>query len=786
MKGDNTNKLRAVFLAVLMTVSVFAGTVAFAGSAAAQEYAGGAVEYQNSSGSWIIEVPLESGSIPSPSATKSNITLLNDGNSANSAVNNIRTEAGGSRVILNLNGEYASEDLEVEFGDSFVDSLRGTYSVAFAGTTYTHSGNGGLGGDKSVLPGEKIAVVGAPGEVRLDGADDSNSDYFQTFSNGTNSQVFYINTDDLSGDYEYDLSGDIITVRDLGLSVSVDETTVTNEAGNTIEGTVTAVDASRSITVELLDNGGNTVATDQGQFDGQGEYDFSFSADREPGSYTVEVTDDDTQDEVESSTITVTDAQAAAASFATSTVSDQRGDIVSITVQMEGTDHASITVGAPDQGVLANVTLQDGNDDGQATVYLNTYELGPPAGSGTNPFDVDDDSDDSIEHWTVTSHTSNLIDAGEYDLEVRAGDQTYGENSDSVAVLALEERSTQSIKMWTGAASLSPTDLSEVNEALGNNEITQSSQIAVGDYAVHQLKATGLEGLLEARANEDVTSQFATAVSSGPLDLTIEEANQDASALDLDLSGSDANVRVIADGADDTYYIIVDTSAINFEPSSPRGAEALPKDEDTALETNFTVLQDDAGFDFTPDAEYDDDENSETLVTYTAAEPDISVDEPYNVSQASGQTIRGDTNIAPGTEMNVRIRSKSSTSPSFLKTASPTVQPDGTFKATVDFSSQNVGDEYDINVDAPIHSGDVTESGTVVQSMMTPTTGDMTDTTTATPEPDTATPTPDTMTEAPSTTSTTETSTPTTTPGFGVVVALTALIAAALLAIRRD
>ncbi len=56
-----------------------------------------------------------------------------------------------------------------------------------------------------------------------------------------------------------------------------------------------------------------------------------------------------------------------------------------------------------------------------------------------------------------------------------------------------------------------------------------------------------------------------------------------------------------------------------------------------------------------------------------------------------------------------------------------------------------------------------------------------------TPEPDTDTATPDeqdTDTAMPDTD--TPTSTPTSTPGFGVIVALTALLAAALLVVRRE
>ena len=218
-------------------------------------------------------------------------------------------------------------------------------------------------------------------------------------------------------------------------------------------------------------------------------------------------------------------------------------------------------------------------------------------------------------------------------------------------------------------------------------------------------------------------------------------------------------------------------------------------DDDTTLETNLTVVNDDkCDFEFT-NSEPDDDETEESLITFDANEPEINVDEPFNVSQAEAQTVTGDTNIAAGTELSLRVRSQSGTSPSFLKTASPVVNSDGTYSATFDFSEQNIGDEYDIEVDAAILASTESEEGQVVEAVATDTATPEPDTDTATPEPDTATPEPDTNTATPepdTDTATpdpdtdTPTSTPTSTPGFGVIVALTALLAAALLAVRRD
>ncbi len=110
---------------------------------------------------------------------------------------------------------------------------------------------------------------------------------------------------------------------------------------------------------------------------------------------------------------------------------------------------------------------------------------------------------------------------------------------------------------------------------------------------------------------------------------------------------------------------------------------------------------------------------------------------------------------------------------------------DGTYSVNVSLDGVQPG-EYTLEVD----DGDNTDRAPVevVEQV------DEEETATATPEPDTPTPTPtptpepDTPTPTEEPADDTETDTPSTdagTPGFGIVVALTALIAAALLAVRR-
>jgi PGF-CTERM protein len=760
------------------------------GDGGTPEYAGGAVLYDED-GTSQIEVPFTAE--VGDAANQNDITLLEGGDEVADSDYSV-SEASTGRVLITgsfVDSATASDDIEVDLNEDEFDN-GGEQSVAFAANSFDREADFGSDVPEfDIYQGTTVAVYNAA-DVTDFAVEGDDSDYFQSFASGTNSEVFYVQTEDLELD-TYEFNGEAnFTVRDLNLQVEMDELNVTTE--DSIEGTVSARASDRPVTIELVDDEGDTV--DQGelnlQLGGQSEVDFEYDVDGinlDTGEYTVEVTDDGSGVVVESSTITVSEEEDDDAEFSSNTITEERGDILELTVEMEGTDFASITFGSEDDGVVANATVEDDNGDGEVTVYLNTFRT---VGGQGDVYALDDDSDDAITDQELTTTVEDLIDAGNYDIEVSAGEETYADDSDGVATVVLEERGTENLRMWTGASTeIDPSDLEDVNEAIADGEISQSSEIAVGDLAVHQLQASGFEGALDARENEDVTGDFVGLIQSGVIDLTLEEsdpgANQDAQELAI----GGANTTVIADGPNDTYFVIVDTGAVNFADG-----DALPADEDTGLEANFTVIQDDANTvgDFTNDEEFDDDENEETIVEFTAGEPDVTVSEPFNVSQASGQTITGTTNIAPGSELDLRIRSDDGVSPSFLKTASPVVQSDGTFSATFDFSEQNVGDSYEIVAASPLLDDDTEEDGTVVESVATATPEPDTATPepdTATPEPDTATPEPDTATPEPDTDTAmpdtdTPTSTPTSTPGFGVVVALTALLAAALLAVRRD
>ncbi|MFC6875061.1 DUF7827 domain-containing protein [Halobellus marinus] len=707
------------------------------------------------------------------------------------------------RVFITTDSTILTGDLEVELSsniedaddNSLIDSDTGNNSVTFAPVTVKKDD------DKNAYEGGNIAIVSESGnnkDVEIEGP----NGYYFSGSTDTNSEVFVFNTSDRDlGEYDISIAGSNIddtqlTLRDLGLELTVDDTDVTT--AESIEGTVEASASDRDITVELLDSSGDTVdgSTTDATLSGQGSYDFSFDPsssglDLDTGNYTVHVTDDYSGVEVESSDVTVSEAGDKSADFTESVVTDQRGDTIEFTVETQQTDTATLTFGTESQGVVSNVSVEDNNGDDQVTVYLNTYSLWAVSETGsseltesssTSLWSVDDDSDDEVRNWDLTTNTSDLIDAGEYDLEARPDAGVSGTESTDVETVSLQDRGTTEFRTWTAPDDVSISDLEDVSEAVENGELTQSSEIANGDIVVHELQSSGLEGALGAEQTEDVTDRFYTIKDAGVYDLTVEQSEAGANQQAFEVLLNESNTTVIADGANDTYYVLFDTDEIN----TTRSDQDIPDDE--GLTANFTVYNDN-GFDFAPD-DLDDDEDAETLVDYEVVEPELSVGTPYNVSDAAEQTVSGTTTLAPGTELTLRVRSTDGTSPSFLKTASPVVQSDRTWNADLDFSEQNVGDTYEIVINDGSGGADqVTEDGTVVEVVDTSTPMPEPETDTPEPDTDTATAEPDTTTAEPEPDTDTpepDTETPTSTPGFGVFVALTALLAAALLAIRRE
>ncbi len=197
----------------------------------------------------------------------------------------------------------------------------------------------------------------------------------------------------------------------------------------------------------------------------------------------------------------------------------------------------------------------------------------------------------------------------------------------------------------------------------------------------------------------------------------------------------------------------------------------------TAFSTSTTGQTADAPFD-----------HERTEVNNSSASLDYE-GEQFTFDTTANQTVRGQTELEPGTELQIQIHATSQ----FFKSQTVAVQPNGSFNATFNFTDYEPGTEFGlivslpennstvgdplVSIDGVLGNGSAAETTTALST--TTTTGTTTNATTET--------TTEMMTEQETqTTITTSVATSDSggQPGFGVAVALVALTGLGLLSRR--
>jgi PGF-CTERM protein len=218
------------------------------------------------------------------------------------------------------------------------------------------------------------------------------------------------------------------------------------------------------------------------------------------------------------------------------------------------------------------------------------------------------------------------------------------------------------------------------------------------------------------------------------------------------------------------------------------------------FEAEFVVFGDDSDthndLDRDPNPYIDDDE--EVSVTSSFTVKDVSADfdnvrriagtDTLEVLAEEDYEVTGTSNLAPGTEITVRARD--SDEPAFLKTDTVEIEEGGTWTATFDFSDLELDREFTWTIRKGGSTLEEIDGGVVTQ-IATPTqTPRVVTRTVQQPSPTPRevevtrtviqpSPTPREVTRVVEVTPTDGQ------PGFGIAVAIVALLAAALLALRR-
>jgi surface glycoprotein (TIGR04207 family)/PGF-CTERM protein len=693
------DKIRSVFLTMLMVVSVFGATVAFSGTAAADvpDVDQDPVEFEAPGGTDHIEIVFDGD------ATGLNYTLEDrNGDPVNASVNTTLSDEASGRVVLdigeNLNGvptltvtasDGDEEELDVTTTATSIEDPSGLDSV-------------------EVFKGERIAITNlTDSNGTLEGETNAEFDLneggefpYLSRSTGENSFVGTIDTgnvDELAtGDTDYltfETSGANVTVgvRNLGLSIEADDTDYTFVSGGDveIEATATSNVASRDVEFRLKEGGDYEDNNKTARIGGDGEVTETFVVD-DDGNYTIEVVDLRTDISDETETISVSEVTGDA-EFAQGVFSEQRGDVARVTVNMENRDEATLNIGGDDVGYLATLDLVDDDDDGEVTVLFNTY-----APSKASSFEVNDD-DDEVDVVSVSGVTRPLA-AAAYTMNVTEGGVT-GEELDR-ASLNLRERSTDDLRTWTSPRG-SLGDLEDgaaIAEYAAAGNLTQDSTIANNDVVVLQLRASGLEGAINDTIASTSASNGAEAFdeleTAGVLNFTLYQSTDskapNADQVTFELSDIPAGDRaVVVDRKNNTVYMAINSDEVvnqseNLEIDDVVVANMTLNDRDLAGD-NALVPRNDRQ---TATAQF--------RVVDDELEFDTNEDDLVLVRAAPGQQITGTSTVAPGTEITVSASATGASA--FLIDNDTEIQPDGTFAATLDFDNITAGQNFTVDV----------------------------------------------------------------------------------------
>ena len=558
---------------------------------------------------------------------------------------------------------------------------------------------------------------------------------------------------------------------------------------------------------ELVD-GDTTVEDDLVIVSGVGDEDeltLDFD-DTEAGEYdiTVEVADTTVS---ATETIEVSDIADGDVSFDESFITEEQGDIAEITIQFEGDqDEAFLRIGDEDDvGYESNITVDSEGAD-EVTIGFNTYAAGDAALDDNLVTVVSEDGDITFEEQT--EGLGAILATGTYPIELsdESHDEIADDNSVDVGDLDIEERSVDDFLLWTASDDVFDTVLDEdeddradtVLSAAEDGTVQQTDTIAGGDVLIHDLQASGLEGLIESDVDEAIDGDLdsilstltATDATAGTgTDLRIRQTsdttppNSDRKRVNVTAS---AGAFDVIEG-EDRYFLAVNPDEFVFQDTSNEVEDGDAFNVRLRIKDDRLLNVDEDELD---DADDIEDFYETVTATFTYEDAEGEFDEPVEVEAGEEQSITGTSNVAPGQELTVRVRSASGVSPGFVLSQNDvTIDSDGSFEATLDFSESSVGDEFTATVRQATF--DASEDGVVVEGVDDEDDVDETDDADDVDETDDA----DDVDETDDADDVDETDdvddaddvddTEDDTPGFGALVALVALIAAALLATRR-
>jgi len=333
---------------------------------------------------------------------------------------------------------------------------------------------------------------------------------------------------------------------------------------------------------------------------------------------------------------------------------------------------------------------------------------------------------------------SDSIDTDEavFDSDAGAGEAT---DQLDAAVLELQAASIGDIRTWT-AFEEDADDEDDVAELL--EIVTERDEIAYEDRLVVQVEATGLYGGLIAggpdgdgvdndavdfdRLGEGLSTDIAVEFFDAEnIEFDIEsDTATGQEPLEVNLGSDDSDTYMLIGPDQDQFFLIVDTgsdSAFSNGDAPEDGASFTAEFEYDADDGSDRFEFGDEPFE-NPEENYPYLTQGETLSSSAAfdIEPreitfnNLNADDEIQAENIEDSEISGVTNVAPGSDAELRISSTDASS-SFREGVRVDINSDGEIVGEFDFSGQEAGDEFDTRFRAEGSNVDTVDSVIVAE-----------------------------------------------------------------------
>ena len=345
--------------------------------------------------------------------------------------------------------------------------------------------------------------------------------------------------------------------------------------------------------------------------------------------------------------------EAGSASFADDSLTVTRGEVLEITVTHSETAH--VHLGGERSGYLLEVTLEGSGTD---TIEVDTYRS---ASNDPSQYVTGGEatvhSEDLRESLVPTKYLMNVtVDGVERDL----------------GHFVIEERGPASATAHVAPGAVDPDEAGLDGLA---DAMTPRTTVAHGDHAVLRFDAPGLSSafnesdLTGGAAAEGIAVRF-TRTDAGP--------NTEETFLATPENGATVVTNLDEEDREDDEILLVWNTSV------------LPADEDPR---RYAVAM-------TLNATYNHLVSEDGLLTrtkeITVAPPtfELSADPGFTVPPWNESTlaVAGETNLAPGTELELRARSEAPDT--FLQPHATTVSENGTFGARFEFANASRGTTF--------------------------------------------------------------------------------------------